>query len=297
MTNAADIAIIGPGTVGTAIGVLSARAGLSVIVAGRNRTKSAAAAETIGSNASVAEMSEAASAAKLILLTVSDGAIGDVCDELSASGAFVAGAVVAHCSGAFGSEILASAREAGCVVGSMHPLQTCPTVERAVEGFSGGETFCFCEGDDEAVVALEKLAETIGARPARMSRAGKALYHAAACMACNYQATLVDAALAMCEQADIDRDTALLALGPLVRAMAGNIAEIGPAKALTGPIARGEVEVVKRHLAALADSAEELVELYCAAGLRTADLARRRGTIDDATLEALRETLNNRKEK
>ena len=95
----------------------------------------------------------------------------------------------------------------------MHPLQTFPTVASAVAKLPGA--MCFIEGDAPAAAALEELAKAIGAEPARLDAAGKALYHAAAVMACNYLAALLDAAEDLMGQAGIDRHVARRALAPM----------------------------------------------------------------------------------
>ena len=279
MADSGNISIIGRGKVGMAIGELAGRAGLHV----------AAVADRAGAQ-------QAAGAAGLVLLTVPDDAIERLCADLAAADAFAEGSVVAHCSGALSSEILAPAREAcGCHVGSMHPMQTFPTAEAAVAKLPGA--YCFCEGDQQAVAALEQLARAIGGRPIRMDPAGKALYHAAAVMACNYVTALLDAAVALFGRAGIDAQDAIAAIAPLVRATVENVAAMGPAKALTGPIARGDQGVVARHLEAMGRCDEELLELYKAAGRWTVELALRKGTIDDAKADALRELLAGRKTK
>ena len=296
MATEPDIAIIGPGKVGTAIGVLAARAGWRVVaLAGRRAKRAELAAERIGGPVRVCTPEEAAGAANLVLLTVSDEAIEELCGELAKGGHFRADATVAHCSGAMSSESLAPARTfTRCRVGSLHPLQTFPTVERSLHDFAG--TYCFIEGDAGAVSVLEQLARAIRGRPVRVDSAGKALYHAAAAMACNHLAGLVDAALRMCEQAGIPNETARDALGPLVRATAENVVSLGPQEALTGPIARGDVGTIERHLQAMAATSPEIACLYRAAARWTVDLARRKGTIDDAAADALRECLDSGKE-
>ena len=291
MDNRPDIAILGPGTVGTAIGVLAARAGWTVAaVGGRDAARARQAAKAIGHGAKACTLHEAAGAAGLVLLTVSDDAIAAVCDELADG--FRRGAVVAHCSGALGSEALASARARRCAVGSMHPLQTFPSVEAAVGAMTGA--YCFIEGDAAAVAALERLARDIGGRPVPIASSAKPLYHAAAVVACNYLAALVDAASALCGRAGIDEPTGRAALGPLVRATLENVLAAGPAAALTGPIARGDAATVRRHLEALAGGERDLDELYRAMGRWTVELALRKGTIDAPKAAALRGLLDER---
>jgi len=294
MKGTRDIVILGTGKVGTALGVLAARAGRRVVAvadadaaAARDAAKAigAAAAEAAAAGAGapsppVLSPADAAARGQVVLLTVPDEAIEGLCAELAAQGAFACGAVVAHCSGALGSDVLAVARDSGCRVGSMHPLQTFPSVEAAVGALPG--SWYLCEGDEGAVAELSALAEAIGGRSGRIAPGGKALYHAAAATACNSLAALLDAAVAMAEAAGVGRDEALEAMAPLVRATVENVLAIGPEAALTGPVARGDAATVARHLDALAAAVPGLAELYRALALRTADLARRKGTDPDA---------------
>jgi len=283
-----DIAIIGPGVVGTTLGILAGRAGYRVVgLAGRTREKAQKAAEAIAVGSRVGPAAEIAAAAGLVLLTVPDDVIEPLCRELASAGAFARGAVVAHCCGALASDILAPAREkCGAAVGSMHPLQTFPNVAAGIEKFPG--TYCFCEGDEQAVAVLEALAQAMGGRPVRMSSAGKGLYHASAVMACNYFTALLDAALATAEHADIPRDKAVAALEPLIRATLENIMAGGPAKALTGPIARGDDGLVARQYRQVAAADERLGGVYRALGAWTVELALRKGSIDEGKARRLR---------
>ena len=288
MAHGADISIVGPGKVGTAIGVLAGRSGLLMAVGARRQPAAEAAAEAIGHGARACTPAEAAAQSDLVLLTVTDSAIEAVCGELAE--AFRRGAVVAHCSGALDSSVLASARRArACETGSMHPLQTFPTAEAGAASFEG--TYCFVEGTGPAASALQDLARRLGGRPETLPADKKPLYHAAAVMACNYLPALLDAAAQLAEQAGIDRDTALAGLGKIVRATVENVLAAGPAGALTGPVARGEAEIVRRHLQSMQPCPQDLREFYRAAGRWTLDLARRKGTLTDAQADALREIL------
>jgi predicted short-subunit dehydrogenase-like oxidoreductase (DUF2520 family) len=285
-----DIAIIGPGKVGTAIGIRAARAGWRVVaVGGRDQTKAQATARAIGPAVASGPMIDAAKRGQLVLLTVTDDAIVSVCRALAGAGAFSTGGIVAHCSGTLGSDVLATARARGCAVGSMHPLQTFPSVQAAVDRLSG--TYCFIEGDDTAASVLEALARDIGGLPLRIAPADKPIYHAAGVMACNYLTALIDAAMALCARAGIDRATAMKALSPLVRATVDNVFSASPESALTGPIARGDAITVEGHLRALASGDEDLDEFYRAAGKWTVAVALRKGTISPAVAEKLRKLL------
>jgi len=225
--------------------------------------------------------------AGLVLLTIGDDDIAATCQELAA--AFRPGAIVAHCSGVLGSEVLAPAHNRGCHVGSMHPLQTFPSLEAAIKDLPGA--YCFIEGDAEAAEVLQRPAEDLGAHPVPIASAAKAVYHAAAVMACNYLTALMDAALALCNQAGIDEPTARKTLGPLARATLDNVLATGTAQALTGPIARGDQQTVQRHLGVLMEQAD-LLDIYRALGRWTVALAARKGTINSSKAAALRRLLD-----
>ena len=292
MIAAPEISIIGPGKVGTALGALAARAGWRVVaVAGGSPGRAEAAAEVIGGDVRVCTPAEAAAAGQLVLLTVPDDAVAAVCEELAAAGAFARGAVVAHCCGAWDREILAPARaRCGCAVGSMHPLQTFPTVEAAMARLAGA--YCFCEGDEEAAGVLERLAEAVGARAVRIDPGGKALYHAAAVMACNYLVALLDAASAVAASAGVDGPTWMAAVEPIVRATVDNAMALGPPGALTGPIARGDAATIRRHGEAMSRTDEPLRAVYAALGRYTVTLARRQGTLDGSAAAAVMDALD-----
>ena len=286
-----DISIIGAGVVGTALGVLAAKAGYRVVAVAGRTIESARKAAGMIAHAVACSPAEAAARGNLVLLTVPDDAIASVADRLAETGAVRAGAVVAHCSGALGSDVLAVlARRCGARVASMHPLQTFPTVPMAMNSIPG--CYFFCEGDATAVSAVMQLAGDLGGIPMEIEADRKTLYHAAACMACNYLATLQEAAIATAVLAGVGTLPARQALAPLVAATARNVMDLGPGAALTGPIARGDKQTVARHLAALDATSPSLAALYRQLGRRTVDLACRAGKIDPPTAEELMRILD-----
>jgi len=287
-----SIAIIGAGRVGTALGVLARRSGYRVeAIAGRDPERLRTSARFIGGEVRICGPVEASATADFVFLTTPDDVLEEVAAELSAGGGLRAGGILAHCSGALTSEVLASARgAAGCGVASFHPLQTFPNLDAAIAALPGSH--CFIEGDASAVDRLAAFGADLGLRCVSIEREAKVLYHAAAVLACNYLVTLMDAALSLDERAGIEREVAWEALETLVQATLRNVSELGTEAALTGPIARGDVETVRRHLAALEGGArEELTSLYRALGLWTVDLARRHGRAPEADLRSLRQLL------
>jgi len=291
MSKLPTLAIIGPGRVGTSIGILAARAGYGVVaVGGRRRDSAVTAARRIGKDVRACDIADAAKSAKMILLCLPDDAIETVCKELAQQNKFTKGAVVAHSSGVLSSNILSAARDCcQCSVASMHPLQTFPTVDAAIKKMSG--TYCFYEGDERAIPVIERFAKNIGLRPIRIASTSKTLYHAAAVTACNYFVALIDSAIVLAEKAGIDRTTAWSALEPLVATTLNNITELGTTQSLTGPIARGDVKTVRRHLQELAEMEGYVASVYRAMGLYTVEMAIRKGSLTAAKAAKIKDLL------
>jgi len=273
------IAIIGPGKVGTSIGILASRAGYQVAaVGGRNKERTSAAAKRIGNDVRACSISEAAKKARIVLLSVTDDAIENICVRLAEQKKFKQKAVVVHCSGALSSNVLTTARDyCKCSIASMHPLQTFPTIDETVKRIKGA--YCFCEGDENAVSIIEQLAKSIGMKPIRISSKSKTLYHTAAVMACNYLVALMDSAISLAENAGIDRATAGPALNLLAAATLDNISKIGTTGSLTGPIARGDIKTVSRHLNELSSVDKTLAAIYRTMALYATEMAAKKGTI------------------
>ncbi|MHC4591226.1 MAG: Rossmann-like and DUF2520 domain-containing protein [Planctomycetota bacterium] len=287
----ATFAIIGAGTVGTALAKLLVEAGYQFVGAASRSLESAqAACDLAGAGRATVDPTDLTRLADLVLITTPDDAIQTVCDMLAEVDAFQVGTVVAHCSGALASDVLESARAAEACVGSFHPLQTLATVEEAVEILPG--SYCCIEGDPVATAALESVANAIGLKVIQIPTEAKALYHAAAVMACNYLVALEDAALALAEAAGIERADALAALLPLVKGTVSNLEAVGTPDCLTGPIARGDVETVRGHVEAMQEMTPELLPLYRLLGLRTIDVALAKGTLTKKAAAELRRTLD-----
>lgn len=208
-----------------------------------------------------------------VLIAVSDDAIPSVAADLAARG--LRDAVVLHTSGAAGPDALETLREAGNAVGVLHPLQTVPSAERGIETLPGA-TYAFA-GDAPAVEWARSLIARLGGTPLAIDPRRWQHYHAAAVLASNYQATLIDAALELMGLAGVERGAALDALAPIVRASTENILAQGPENALTGPIRRGDAGTVRRHMSSLETAAPATRALYIAAGMRTIMLAKRAG--------------------
>ncbi len=282
-----DVAVIGAGRVGTALGVLLARAGYRIVaVSGRAATAERAARSLPGTP--VVSPAEAARSAEVVLVGVPDDRIAEVCSGLAREGAFARGCSVVHLSGATGLDALTPARAAGATVLSIHPLQTFPDVDAAVDRIPGSGFAVTALGESGFALG-ERLATDVGGRPFRLADEMKPLYHAAAVFASNYLVTVTSVAEGLFAKAGI-RDPLDLFL-PLSQASLDNAAALGPAAALTGPAVRGDAGTVQRNLEALAEAAPEAVPAYVELAAVALSLGGRAGRLSPEARAAVEEVL------
>ncbi len=252
--------LIGPGRLGQTLARLWHDAGLLRVtgVLGRDPAHARAACAFIGAG-TVAGWSTLAPAA-ITLLATPDDALETVARQLADSAAIDAGAVVFHCSGAHSSALLAPLRARGALVASVHPLKSFAAPQRAILDFAG--TCCASEGDAAALAVLAPLFDAIGGRRFEVAADAKLLYHAGAVLACNHLVALMDAALRCMEQAGVQRAAAWTALRPLVDGTLANIDHGGTRAALTGPVARGDMDTVQREIEATRTAGAEVSDAY-----------------------------------
>ena len=285
------VAIIGAGRLGGAFGRLLAHAGYRIVaVTARTSRSAAAAARFIGAGEPMTDIEKAVAGAAIVLITTPDRAIRAVCERIARSGALRPGVLVVHASGAHSLELLDAARQAGARRAVVHPLQSVPSREQGVANIPG--SFFRIEADRGALLRVRALARALGGRELALPRwrsdpESAAIYHAGAVAASNYLVTLLDFAVRHLQALGADRLQALQALLPLVRGTLANVERLGIPGALTGPIARGDVETVAGHFAALRQRAPELLELYRVMARQTIPLAREQGGLTEQAAEEL----------
>ena len=284
------LSIIGCGNMGKTLGRLWAQERVFSIgdILNSSSASAVAAASFIGAGHAVEAFAEM-KPADLFVISTPDDQIAESCDALAASGLLRAGDTVFHCSGAIASSVLSSAKEAGAMVGSVHPIASISDPAVSVETFSG--TFCGMEGDDQALEVLRPAFESIGAKPFVIEPQFKAIYHAAAVMVCNYLTALVEVGAQAYVKSGLDRETAMRVMQPIVRGTVENIFASGTVPALTGPIARGDYATVSKQLEALSDWNPQFGRLYRDLGAVALGLSRLQGTASPGSLAALAKLL------
>ncbi|MBE0635900.1 DUF2520 domain-containing protein [Candidatus Bipolaricaulota bacterium] len=281
------LGFIGTGVVGTALAEALSQAGYTVVaVFNRNHALGDALASRLPNTQSVDSAQAVADLAELTFLTVSDDAIASVADSIRWTDTHSA----VHCNGAASIELLRSVQDQGAAVGAMHPLQSFASVEQARKNIPGS-AFAIDTSSEVLRSTLENMVHALGGVPLTL-QGSKVLYHASAVIASNYLVTLLHLASGLWSHLGLSQAEGLKALLPLVRGTVENLEAVGLPNALTGPIARGDVGTIKRHLATLGDVAPEILPVYKELAQQAIPIALHKGTIDSATADQLHKTLD-----
>jgi predicted short-subunit dehydrogenase-like oxidoreductase (DUF2520 family) len=266
------ITFIGAGRLAMSLGRLWHQGHVLTIgdVFGRSRTASTRAVAAIGAGHAVDNFADLG-AADLFLIATPDRAVVSATEQLLGTGVVNSNSVVFHCSGAESSHLLDAARSRGAAVASAHPLTSFSDQLLSAGAFAG--VFCAIEGDPAATAGIAEIFSAIGARPINITAEQKILYHAAAVFGSNYLVTLLQLALDGFALAGIEAAVGLAMLEPLVRQTVDNVFLREPRAALTGPIARGDLELVRRQYLSLEAANPSIAAIYRILGERTAQLA------------------------
>lgn len=253
------LGFIGAGKVGTSLGKYLKDRGFAISgYCSRTFSSAEEAADFVGAIAysNAAELAESSDA---IFITVNDRNIKSVWDSLK-SETDLKGKIVCHCSGALSSGVFDGAAELGVKAGSLHMLTA---VGDKFESFKLLESSVF-SAEGPAADVLKKIAESAGNRVEIIDAGVKTKYHAAAVMASNLAVGLVGLAAELLKECGFSEESAYPALTPLFMGNAENMARLGIPEALTGPVARGDLETVRGHIECFGDGETDILakEVY-----------------------------------
>ncbi|MCC7542121.1 MAG: DUF2520 domain-containing protein [Deltaproteobacteria bacterium] len=225
----------------------------------------------------------ALSSADVVWLAVPDAAIEPTSAAIADLDVIGPRTVVLHSAGALGLDVLAPLASRASL-GALHPLVSFADARHPPP--LAGTTFV-AEGSPASLRAARVLARACGAHLVVAPGLDRALYHAAAALLANGAAALASVSLSLSERAGLGAPSRVRrALAGLLASVASNVATLGPTRALTGPIARGDVASVRRHLAHVDRSAPDASGVYRDVGRAILAVAELRG-LDPETRDAL----------
>lgn len=265
------IGFIGAGKVGLAFGTYLFQKGFKVIGYYSRSYESAVKGAKLTKSIAFTEIKELVENSEMIFITTNDDEITNVCDLLIYKNILKQGQIIAHMSGASSSEILKRAKEKGCYIYSIHPLQSFADINKSVEDLKN--TVFSIEGDEEKIKIFERILKKTSNKYFKLTSDQKCLYHVAACVMSNYLVTLIDYGLSLLNCIGIDSEEGFKAFYPLIQGSIDNIYDLGTKQALTGPIARGDIETIYKHINELKELSTDKLEIYKVLGNMTVDLA------------------------
>lgn len=273
------VGVVSAGRVGSVVGAAWAAAGHHLVAASGVSRASVRRAAALLPDVPLLPPDEVVTGADLALLAVPDDVLAGVVKGLAAAGCFRPGQIVVHTSGAHGVGVLAPAAEHGVLPLALHPVMTFTGRTEDVARLAAGSVgVTAAEGDEAAWSVGEALVVEMGAEPVRIPEQVRPLYHAALAHGANHLVTLVRDCVDTLERAGIRPAERLVA--PLLSAALDNALRHGD-RALTGPVARGDVGTLRAHLRELGAVDPDLAETYRRLAGRTARRAAAAGLLAD----------------
>ncbi len=281
------VSIIGAGIVGTAVAYILKTKGYEVVAVGSRSQDSLTRAYSYMAGLLTTDVVKAANLGDLIFITTRDDQVEKVCEKIARESGFKAGDVVLHMSGVLSVEVLNSAKGAGASIASIHPIQSFADIDLAIEQLPG--TYFGVTAEEEIQPLVFELVKDLGGVPIAVKDEDRPLYHAAACVVSNYLVALLYLAQEIYSNIGISNEISLRAVWPLIEGTLKNIKEKGTSKALTGPIARGDVDTIKKHLLAFESKLPDATGIYKEMGHYTVDVAIEKGSVDEKNAKELKQ--------
>lgn len=272
------LTIIGAGRVGRALGRALRKRGWRIgTVVTRSRATARAAVRAIGGGKPPTGQWAELSTAEVILIALPDRTIEGVAKRLAHVGVglprpavarakaggvkpLLQGKTVLHTSGSLSHAVLAPLRRHGAAIAAMHPMQTFGHgAATRLDGVVFG-----IDGDARAVQVAQQMVRALGGIPVRVKPERKVVYHLSGGFAAQHLLAVLEAGVRILMDAGLTRKQATQALLSMAQQTMANLQHLGPQKAWTGPVPRGDYSTVARHIAALRRFPPEYKRAYVA---------------------------------
>ncbi len=242
-----NIAIIGAGRLGASLGYALSKKGFTIkALSCRSIVSAEESRQKIGQGTASTDNVRAADQGEIVFLTVPDDEIERVVQELASSSLNWEEKVIFHCSGLLTSSVLDPLQLKGAHTASVHPCFSFPKKQSRHDLFQG--IYFALEGDNFAVAHAKDIVCAIGGLNFMIRAEDKACYHTACSMASNMSVALLYTAISLLSKCGIGEDQAKKVLCPLLEGTLHNVNKIDIFDALTGPVARGDLTTIRKHL-------------------------------------------------
>lgn len=264
------ISFIGAGKVGVSFGLYLKKNNFDLLgYYSRSSTSTINAMNITNSNAfyNLKETLEA----DIIFITVNDDSIKEVANSISKLNIDYKDKIFVHMSGALSSSELEALKNKTSSIISLHPIQAFADIYNSVEQLKN--TVFSIEGDNHGINTMKNILDKCGNKYFVLENDQKSLYHASACVVSNYLVTLLDYGFSILEHIGLSEELIINSFFPLIEANINSVKKFGPKNALTGPISRGDINTIKKHLEAFKINDFDNTHLYKKMGISTVCLA------------------------
>ena len=280
------IGFIGAGRLGKALAWSLHEAGLRVTAVSSSTAASSALLAARIPNCEAGTAQHVADRCDLVFLTTPDSFIAKVATQIK----WRPGMAVVHCSGVSEVAALASAAQGGADIGGFHPMQTFGDPAAAVASLPGSTVTI--EAQEPLNATLVALAARLGCRVNRLPPGMRGRYHAAAGYTSQFINALFGEASKIWQSWGATEADALQALLPMAYGTLASIKSAGIAAGMPGPVSRGDLGSIEKHVAALAERGGPTLDFYRMLCASTISLAVESGAIDAAAADRMRSALD-----
>ena len=222
----------------------------------------------------------------LVFITIPDDFIQSYVQDLVVN----ENQAIVHCSGSLPRSILSNANHQGRFTGMFHPYQTLAGIdssEAAAERLSG-ITFAI-DAEGWLLDQLVDFGESLDSRTIHVPSSDLGIYHSSAVLTCGFLVTLLHCAISLWEEMGHNKDDAMKAILPLAKSTLSNVENSGVLPSMTGPIYRGDIVTIEKHISSLVARTPEIVDVYTSLFQASLPIAQQLGA-DSSTISAF-ETL------
>jgi predicted short-subunit dehydrogenase-like oxidoreductase (DUF2520 family) len=281
------IGFIGAGRLGQALAWSLAQAGLHVVAVSSIVQEHANALATPVPGCECMSAQEVVDRCHLVFVTTPDSVIGDTCTSLN----WRAGQAVVHCSGVTEVDVLGHALAQGAFIGGFHPMQTFGDPLAAMRSLPG------CTITVEAAQAalmdlLVQMVSRLGCVANQLPAGMRGRYHAAAGYTSQFINALFDQAIRLWLTWGASEEQALRALWPLAQGTLSSIQSAGVARGMPGPVSRGDLSSIEKHLRAVSPMGQQTLDFYRTLCATTVPLAQQAGGIDASRAQQFMDLLH-----
>lgn len=241
------IGFIGAGRVGCSLGKYFSTHGLQVSGYYSRTLESARFAAEFTETACYETLEQITASSDILFLTVSDGAVEQVWETLKQLK--VQGKIICHCSGVLSSFVFSGISRVKAYGCSIHPIYAVNSKTTSYKDL--GKAHFTIEGDSEKLPVVKALLEDLGNPVTVISPEDKSRYHAACVVSSNLVIALSSIGGRLLETCGFSKEEARAALLPLFADNCRAVVEKGAVQALTGPVSRGDIQTLQKHLKVL----------------------------------------------